>query len=41
MNLPNKLTISRIILVLLLVLVPILEGAGVITGEFLQIPISF
>ena len=41
MNLPNKLTISRIILVLVLVLVPVLDGVGVITGEFLQIPISF
>ena len=41
MNLPNKLTIFRIILVLGLVLVPILEGVGVITGEFLQIPTAF
>lgn len=41
MNLPNKLTILRIILVLVLVLVPVLDGVGVITGEFLQIPTAF
>ena len=37
MNLPNKLTVLRILLVPLMVLVPYLN----IQGEFLQIPISF
>ena len=39
MNLPNKLTILRIILVPVIVVVYYLSTLGIITGEFLNIPI--
>lgn len=39
MNLPNKLTILRIILVPVIVIVYYLGTLGVITGEFLSVPI--
>ena len=41
MNLPNKLTIFRIILVPVMMLVSIFDFLYGITGTFLQIPISF
>ena len=41
MNLPNKLTICRMILVLIIMLIPIIDGVIGIPGEFLGITISF
>ena len=41
MNLPNKLTIFRIILVPVMVIISIINLLGGLQGEFLQIPIAF
>ncbi|MBR6504706.1 MAG: CDP-diacylglycerol--glycerol-3-phosphate 3-phosphatidyltransferase [Clostridia bacterium] len=41
MNLPNKLTIFRIILVPVMVIISIINILGGIEGEFLKIPIAF
>lgn len=41
MNLPNKLTVFRMILVIIMMIVPIVDGLVGITGEFLSVPISF
>jgi len=41
MNLPNKLTIFRIILVPVMVIISVINLLGGLQGEFLQIPIAF
>ena len=41
MNLPNKLTISRMILVLIIMIIPIIDGLIGIPGEFLGISTAF
>ena len=41
MNIPNKLTVFRMILVIIMMLVPIVDSLFGITGEFLGVPVSF
>ncbi len=41
MNLPNKLTVFRMILVIIMMIIPIIDKLIGITGEFLGITISF
>ena len=41
MNLPNKLTIFRMILVIIMMIIPIIDSIVGIPGEFLGITISF
>lgn len=41
MNLPNKLTIFRMIMVIIIMIIPIVDKVIVISREFLGIPISF
>ena len=41
MNLPNKLTICRMFLVLIIMIIPIIDGLVGISGEFLGISTSF
>lgn len=41
MNIPNKLTVFRMILVIIMMIVPIVDSLFGITGEFLGVPISF
>lgn len=41
MNIPNKLTIFRMILVIIMMIVPIVDSLFGITGEFLGLPVSF
>ena len=41
MNLPNKLTIFRMILVIVMMIIPIIDSVVGITGEFLGITTTF
>lgn len=41
MNLPNKLTIFRMILVIIMMIIPVVDSLFGITGEFLGIPTAF
>ena len=41
MNLPNKLTIFRIILVIIMMIIPVVDSLIGISGEFLGIPVAF
>ncbi len=41
MNIPNKLTVFRMILVIIMMIIPIVDSLFGITGEFLEIPVSF
>ena len=41
MNIPNKLTVFRMILVIIMMIIPIFDSLFGITGEFLEIPVSF
>lgn len=41
MNIPNKLTVFRMILVIIMMLVPIVDSLFGIAGEFLGVPVSF
>ena len=41
MNLPNKLTIFRMILVLIIMIIPIIDSIAGIPGEFLEIKTTF
>lgn len=41
MNLANKLTVFRMVLVIIMMIVPIVDSLFGITGEFLSIPVSF